>query len=291
MLKRTVAILTLALAFGCAESPTEAPIETGPWTLDLADGATLTYEVEGVGQPTVVLVHGWMAERSLWARQLPELTAKHRVVTVDLPGHGDGSDARSEWSVAGLGDDLAALLDELDLRDAVLVGHSMGGAVSLHAAAKAPERVAGIVAVDALHDAEFRYSEEIVGQMVAILERDFGAACLAMIDRMFIEPDGALLRDEVAFKSCEEGNAEAGIALMADFTSVDLGALMREAGVPIRAINAADGNATTIEKNRGYADFDAVLMPGVGHFLFMTRPEPFNLHLLAAIDELKAIAN
>jgi pimeloyl-ACP methyl ester carboxylesterase len=59
------------------------------------------------------------------------------------------------------------------------------------------------------------------------------------------------------------------------------------ADVPVRAINAADPYPTAVEINRKYGDFDAVLMPDVGHFLMLQKPVEFNRHLRSIIDRLQ----
>jgi hypothetical protein len=73
---------------------------------------------------------------------------------------------------------------------------------------------------------------------------------------------------------------------MRDFGSIEMERWMSEAGVPIRAINAAEPNPTKTETNRKYADFAAVTMAGVGHYPHMTRPTEFNPLLVAAIEEI-----
>ena len=78
----------------------------------------------------------------------------------------------------------------------------------------------------------------------------------------------------------------AGVALMRNYGSIDMPAWFREAGVPIRAINAAAPNPTRVENNRKYADFDVVLIEDVGHYLQMTRPDEFNRLMVEAIAEI-----
>jgi pimeloyl-ACP methyl ester carboxylesterase len=78
--------------------------------------------------PVVVLAHGWLCARSMWAAVADRLVETgHRVIVYDQRGHGESTPGTVAPTVARLGDDLATLLDELDVRDAVLVGHSMGG--------------------------------------------------------------------------------------------------------------------------------------------------------------------
>ncbi len=91
-------------------------------------------------------------------------------------------------------------------------------------------------------------------------------------------------------KKAQGANQEAAIALMRDFGTLDFPAMFEAANVPIRAINAAPETpmqyATAVEANRQYADFDAVLMPGVGHFLQLERPAEFNERLREVLAEL-----
>lgn len=92
-----------------------------------ADGTRLVYDDWGAGRP-VVLVHGWSLDATMWEHQAAALTASGlRCVTYDRRGHGRSQDPGRGYDADTLADDLAGLLDGLDLVDAVLVGHSMGG--------------------------------------------------------------------------------------------------------------------------------------------------------------------
>jgi pimeloyl-ACP methyl ester carboxylesterase len=135
----------------------DAGLEPGRHVFTTADGNEMPYVVTKGGQPTVILIHCWMCERSFWEAQLPALEGRYRTVRVDLPGHGEATARRDAWTVEAYGHDIAGLLRQLDIDGVILVGHSMGGPVALKAAALAPGRVKGIVAVDTLHDAEFNF--------------------------------------------------------------------------------------------------------------------------------------
>lgn len=266
-----------------AEPDALAPGEHA-WTT--ADGNRMPYTVAGEGETTLVLVHCWMCDRTFWSEQVPVLARRYRVLAMDLPGHGEATAARDAWTVAGYGEDVAGLIRGLDLSDVVLVGHSMGGPVALKAAALSGDRVRGIVAVDTLHNAEFEYSGEEIGEMARSLEQDFAGTCGEMVQQMFPEPDAGAVMDRVRRTSCRDDRKAVGVALMRDFARIDMPSWFREAGVPIRAIVAAGGMPAAVEVNRKYADFDAVALEGVGHYLHMTRPDAFNPLLLDAIDEI-----
>jgi pimeloyl-ACP methyl ester carboxylesterase len=261
-----------------------ARLAPGEYQWTTPDGEQMPYTVSGDGDVTILLVHCWMCNRTFWSEQVPVLSQQYRTVAVDLPGHGEATSGREVWSVAGFGDDVAGLVEVLDLTDVVFVGHSMGGPVSLRAAALVGERARGIVAVDTLHDAEFDFSGEQVESFMAAFEADFVGTCSNFVQSMFTEEGVDDIRDRVRNTSCSALRADVGSALMRDFGNIDMPQWLADAGVPIRAINAATPNVTRVDTNRKYADFEVVLMDDVGHYLQMTRPDEFNPLLLEAIE-------
>ena len=101
------------------------------------------YEDHGAGQP-VVLIHGYPLSGRAWDKQVPALLkAGYRVITYDRRGFGQSSQPTSGYDYDTFAADLNTLLDHLDLRDAVLVGHSMGtGEVTRYLGTRGSARVA-----------------------------------------------------------------------------------------------------------------------------------------------------
>ena len=96
-------------------------------TLSLPDGTELFYNDWGAGRP-VVLIHGWPLDSGMWSEHAWRLgEAGYRVITYDRRGFGRSSQPWSGYEYDTLAADLHALIEALDLRDAVLVGFSMGG--------------------------------------------------------------------------------------------------------------------------------------------------------------------
>jgi pimeloyl-ACP methyl ester carboxylesterase len=122
--------------------------------LDSHDGGTISVLRRGSGPP-LVLCHGVTLSNRVWVKQLETLPEQgFTVYAVDSRGHGDSKSGTSGHSVANLARDLATVLEELDLRDAVLVGHSMGGIAVQALAAYHPEivdaRARGLVLLSTL---------------------------------------------------------------------------------------------------------------------------------------------
>jgi pimeloyl-ACP methyl ester carboxylesterase len=120
-----------------------------PIPLVRAGPVSLHHRTVGRG-PDVVLIHGLAADLSFWyLRYVPHLAHRFRVVTYDLRGHGLSSMPPSGYTTRSMAHDLARLLDALGIDRAHLAGHSFGGAVALHLAVLAPDRVRSLALVDA----------------------------------------------------------------------------------------------------------------------------------------------
>jgi len=103
---------------------------------------------EGSGEPPVVFIHGYLCDLDNWRFQTARFKATNTVLACDLRGLGKTPLGDGEMSIEQMGQDVADLLGHYDLRDAVLVGHSMGCRVVMEANRHAKERVGGLVLVD-----------------------------------------------------------------------------------------------------------------------------------------------
>ena len=120
-------------------------------TITVKDGTTIYYKDWGTG-PVVTFSHGWPLNADAWDAQMLFFAQNgFRVVAHDRRGHGRSSQASSGNDMNGYADDLAAVLDTLDLKDAILVGHSTGGGdVVRYIGRHGTKRVAGVVLIAAV---------------------------------------------------------------------------------------------------------------------------------------------
>ncbi len=284
---RPLAALGLVLS-ACTASPArEAGHER---FLRAPDGLPLAYEERGAGEPALVLVHGWCCDRAFWREQIDQLARERRVVALDLAGHGSSGDQRDDWTLPRLGADVAAAVESLRIESVILVGHSMGGPVALEAARSLGPRVRGVIGVDTLHDAGFCYPDGMLEEVARSFERDFRATMELSVASLFPPETDPALVDWVLERALVT-DPTAAVALLRGFEGYDLARTLAATRVPIRCINAAPragGLATAIEKNRRLADFDAVLIEGVGHYPMLERPGEFNARLEAWLAELCA---
>src|SRR5919112_5767855 len=125
---------------------------TSTWTTDATgtgqyadvNGISLYYEEQGQGRP-MILLHGGLGSGEMFGPILPTLADGHRVITVDLQGHGRTADIDRPIDEKLMADDVAALIDHLGLERPDVVGYSLGGGVAFHVAVKYPEKVRRLV--------------------------------------------------------------------------------------------------------------------------------------------------
>lgn len=108
----------------------------------------IKYIDQGQGGTPLVLIHGWACDTTFWHAQLV-LAQERRVLALDLPGHGASAPVQGEYTQDLFARAVLAVMDAAGIEQAVLAGHSMGGAVARNVAQQAPERVAGVILVDA----------------------------------------------------------------------------------------------------------------------------------------------
>jgi len=123
-------------------------IKTGKATAP--DGVEIVYSAAGQGEPSLLFIHGGFADRSFWSNQMTALAARHRVVAVDLAGHGDSGRNRKVWGIVPFAEDVRAVAEKENLGRLVVLGNSLGGPVAVEAARLMPQRVIAVVPVDTL---------------------------------------------------------------------------------------------------------------------------------------------
>ncbi|WP_372508814.1 alpha/beta fold hydrolase [Amycolatopsis iheyensis] len=210
--------------------------------------------------PVVVLAHGFGCDQNLWRLVVPELAERYRLVLFDHTGAGRSD--LSAWSeeryrgLDGYADDVLALCRELDLRDAVLVGHSVSAMIAVLAANREPDRFAKLVLLTPspcyLDDGDYRggFSRADIDELLEALESNYLGWSASMAPVIMGNPERPELGEELTNSFCRTDPAIARVFARATFLS-DNRADLAGVSVPTLIIQCAN---------------DAIAPPEVGRF-------------------------
>lgn len=164
MLRRTLVTLALiaaalvaapAIAQTAGDDPMSTPSSTGKVPVD---GAEIHYEIHGDGPP-LVLLHGGVTPSTTFGAPLEAMAKTHKVIAIHLRGHGLSSDSDAPWSAEMMADDVAAVLRQLGIGKARVMGYSLGAAVALQVAIRHPVLVEKLVSVSVAFSTGGEYPE------------------------------------------------------------------------------------------------------------------------------------
>ncbi len=240
----------------------------------------------GRGSGAVVFVHGWTCDSSAWAAQVPVFAAKYRVLTLDLPGHGQSaSPTDGMFSMDLFAQAVEAVRAEANVDRIVLVGHSMGAPVIRQYARLYPEHVAALVAVDGPLDMR-TFSGAQPGQAPPLLTGPEGLKTREnMIRSMFTPETPPALQQQILTMMLHAPEATAAGAMAAIFDP----AIRKDdvASMPALAIYAGTSQMPNVDDMRKtLPGFEETQIAGTGHFVMMEKPAEFNRVLTAFLDKI-----
>ncbi|HVZ20086.1 MAG TPA: alpha/beta hydrolase [Vicinamibacterales bacterium] len=248
------------------------------------DGANVHWTSTGHGAKTLILIHGWTCDETSWSEQVPVLSAKYRVITIDLPGHGRSDAPRDgAFSMDLFARAVEAVRAEAKVDRVILAGHSMGGPVVYRYAQLYPSHVVALILVDS---PLFRAADAkaFVDQT---LPRVTGAGGMkgreAMIRGMFGPSATPELQQRILkmMLRAPEATARGAMMSMADPVVWE----KRVVKVPALAIFSATYAGNSLDVTKSYLpDLQFLNVPGTGHFVMMEKPAEFNQQVITFVE-------
>lgn len=252
------------------------------------DGLRVAYLAAGKGEPALIFLHGGFVDHTHWDHQVSFFAARHRVIAVDLAGHGRSGKDRPVWSLPVLARDILAVIRKEKLRRVILIGNSLGGEIALQTALLEPAAVEAVIAVDTLHDLSQPLPDDYIRDMIARMRTDFPKSVREMVQAVFHPDADSGLRQQLEEKMLKMDPA-AAIQVIEGLLGVDLPALARQVKQPIRCLNG-DLYPTQTAKNQAiHPDFQSVFFTRCGHYPMLEQPARFNQVLAEVIAELEKV--
>jgi pimeloyl-ACP methyl ester carboxylesterase len=234
----------------------------------------LGYSTAGAGAPALLFLHGWCGDRSFFAPQFDYFSQTHRVVSVDLPGHGESA-VPEVYAIAAFARDVADLAMDLELGPSVLFGHSIGAMVALELSQSKAELVRAVALIDPpplRKEVWKEFAPQLIGSFSG---PDGPAGRRQFVEQMFLPTDDTTRRVKIIETMTSVPN-DIAIPLVQAIAAFDAMAALRRCQVPVVTISSAvptnDANSL-LEANPTMTLGQTV---GAGHFLQLEVPEQVN---------------
>jgi len=256
-------------------------------TLTRINNIQMAYTDAGAGDP-VVLIHGYPFNRSLWNEQVAALSSTYRVITPDLRGFGETDASEGPATMNLMAQDVAHLMDHLEIPQAVIGGLSMGGYVALAFYKQFPSRVRALILADTRSQADTEESKQTRAQQA---EKALSEGMAGIVDAMLpklLTPETVSKHPDIVKRVRDmmltlkpEGAAAAlrGMAQRDDQAPL-LSQISSPALILVGAEDAITPVADSEKMHHAIAGSRLVVVENAGHVSNLERTEQFNKALL-----------
>jgi pimeloyl-ACP methyl ester carboxylesterase len=272
-----------------------------------ADGGRVHLVERGSGPP-IVLLHGVTLQAAIWSHQLRSLADGHRVIALDQRGHGQSVPGSLGTTIEAMAADLADVLESLDLKDVVIVGHSMGSMVALTLVLERPhlvaERVAGIAIVGGTAGLRLPLPgiAWIAGAAGALGERGLeilqhrDVATLPagdlgyIVTRYAFGPAPKKAYVDLTLKIVREMEAASLAAILPDVIAFDVWEHLDRVDLPMLVVVGSRDRLTppshAVRLRQAIATSRLVTLDGAGHMLMLERHAALDKEIVRFADEV-----
>ena len=257
-------------------------------------GCRLHYEEQGHGTP-LLLLHGLGSSTLDWEFQMAELASQHRVIGLDVRGHGRSDKPRQRYSIEGFAADVAALISHLQLPAVHLVGISMGGMIGFQLAVDQPHSLCSLTVVNSAPEVKAKKPADYLQiakrwTLSRLLSLDTIAKALARL--LFPHPEQGELRRKVE-QRWPRNDKRAYLASLDAIIGWGVRERIDRITCPTLVI-AADHDYTPVAHKQAYVDAmpnaRLLVIENSRHATPMDQPERFNSSLLAFLQEVENTA-
>ncbi|NQX49008.1 alpha/beta hydrolase [Paenibacillus tritici] len=239
------------------------------------EGSNICYSDQGKGE-VIVLLHGFCGSAEYWEKVIPGLTANYRVIAPDLRGHGASDAPLGAYTIEQMADDVLSLLNALEIPECYLLGHSLGGYITLSFAQRHASRLKGF---GLIHSSGYPDSEEAKENRLKSVSMIQNDGIFAFVDQLVpgLFASGAapqLLEraKEIGYKTPPQGAAGAAMAMR---ERPDRRDVISATALPVLLVAGAEDSKVTPERTftSDNRNITKATLPGVGHMSMYEAPE------------------
>ncbi|MEW6468887.1 MAG: alpha/beta hydrolase [Bacteroidota bacterium] len=252
-------------------------------------GPTRIHYIEkGCSENVLLFIHDWGCNSSYWSQQVAYFSRTYRAIAMDLPGFGRSCSAQRAWTVEDFSRDVSALIEGLQIKNVILVGHAAACDIIVETALSRQVPVAGLIGVES-----HKITSADMGSMARSMQSDFKNTVSQYADRFLFHPaTDSLARIRVKL-DLRNTDPHSGIPALRNQISYKekLPSRLSELEQPLYLINSdrTPTDLALLEKNCKRS-FDVVYIPATGHFPMIEKPSKFNRLLEVTLHKITLTA-
>jgi pimeloyl-ACP methyl ester carboxylesterase len=253
----------------------------------------INYFQQGKGDTTLLFLHGWCIDGTYWKNQVDYFSKNYNVYAIDLPGFGKSKAERTNWTIEEYANDVTAFIDTMNLKNVVIIGHSMAGEIMLQTALSNNSKIVGIVGVDNFKFIDVSFTPEQMKQMTdffPMLQNDFKNSAPVYADMMLFHPTTSKeVKDRVKtdFANFDSVIGYGTFMNQMQYAYTDAQRL-EQLNYKLYLINS-DGFPTNEIglNNHCKSSFQVQTIASTGHYPMIEKPTEFNLILEKVMTSMK----
>jgi len=245
----------------------------------------INYFQQGEGNFTLLFLHGWCIDGTYWKNQVEYFSKIYNVYAIDLPGFGKSKAERKNWTVEEYSNDVTAFIDAMNLKNVVIIGHSMAGEIMLQAALCNNPKITGIIGIDNFRFIDVSYTPEQMEQItdfLSMLQNDFKNSAPIYADMMLFHPTTSNEVKDRVKNDFANSNPVIGYGTFMNQMQYAYNDAQRleQLNYKLYLINSDYFPTNEIGlKNHCKNSFQAETIPATGHYPMIEKPKEFNLIL------------
>ena len=282
--------ILLTLQFSCNNADTNTKTVVTEKIKIANQGVNVDYDDSKIGDTTLLFIHGWAIDKTYWENQVIFFAKKYRVVTIDLPGFGKSGKNRESWTTENYGKDISAVLTELDLKNVILVGHSMSGGIAIETALTNPTRIIGVVGVDNFKQfgiVETKERKEGKANFFKIARADYKDFVVKFVNQDLTSPSTDSLTKQRVINSLLNVDAKFSVDCLEQVIGYPIDEKLRSYKKTLYLINSSLPPTDTLAFQKNKIDYCLLNIGPTGHYPMLEKPNDFNLLLQQAINGIK----
>lgn len=256
-------------------------------------GKQISYQEQGEGFP-IVLLHGYLESLAIWEKFAQKLSTDNRVIAIDLPGHGNSDTISSVHSMKTMAESVNAVLEFLNVQNCFMIGHSMGGYVTMEFLNNFPEKLKGICLFHSTPYADSEEKKNIRNRLVEAIEAGKHIALAKEhVEKTFAKDNIEKFVQEIGFIKIIAINTKpiGNIAALKGMRErQDLSTLLKLTPTPSLWIFGAKDNfiSTEIIKNAKLKNTEIQILENSGHQGFIEEEEKSLKIIRRFLDKIKS---